>query len=631
MWLGVLGPLHAQCDDAVVPIPAAKQRVVLATLLVQSNRVVSFDDLTDAVWDREVPAAARATLRNYVKRLRQCLGQEMAARIQTHDPGYRIELSESELDLAMFTGLYEAGSAAIQSRRWEQGESLLGQALDLWRGTPFADVPSEALRRGELPHLERVRVQAQEWRLEAQLHLGLHEEAVPQLQAMATRHPLRERLYAFLMLALYRCGRQADALAVYHRARQVLVEEVGVEPGGELRVLQQWILVRDPRLWDASVPSHPEPDRSPAAAPASQVGQTGPGPGAAVAVALPAPPRQLPPATRHFAGRAEELRALEDLLGQVTPAPGPAVISAIGGTAGVGKTTLALHWARRAAARFPHGQLYRDLRGFGPLRAPVQPAEAVHGFLTALGVPSAAIPACPEARVGLYRSVLADRSVLVVLDNARDAGQVRPLIPSGPGCLTLVTSRENLTGLVASEGASMLTLDMFTDAEAGELLAGWLGAGRLEGEPAAVADLIGLCAGLPLALSIVAARAAINPHLPLTCLTADLHQARLDALTTGDGATDIRAVFSWSYQALSLPAARLFRLIGAHPGPDITPAAAASLAGVPLGEAHRALGELAGAHLLAQRGPGRFACPGLLRLYAAEQARAEVPGGGRRA
>jgi hypothetical protein len=219
--------------------------------------------------------------------------------------------------------------------------------------------------------------------------------------------------------------------------------------------------------------------------------------------------------------------------------------------------------------------------------------------------------------------------VLVVLDNARDAGQVRPLIPSGPACLTLVTSRENLTGLAASEAASMLTLDMLTDAEAGELLAGWLGAGRLEGEPAAVADLIGLCAGLPLALSIVAARAAINPHLPLMCLTADLRQARLDALTTGDGATDIRAVFSWSYHAMSPPAARLFRLIGAHPGPDITPAAAASLAKVPLGEAHRALGELAGAHLLAQRGPSRFACPGLLRLYAAEQARAEAARSGR--
>jgi tetratricopeptide (TPR) repeat protein len=334
------------------------------------------------------------------------------------------------------------------------------------------------------------------------------------------------------------------------------------------------------------------------------------------------PPRQLPPTTQYFSGRTAELRLLTGLLDQATPAVGTVVISAIGGTAGVGKTTLALRWAHQVAARFPHGQLYTDLRGFDPSRTPVTSDEVVRGFLTALGVPHEAIPASPQARVGLYRSILADRGVLVVLDNARDAAQVRPLIPSGPGCLVVVTSRDRLTGLVTSDGANVLRLDVLTEAEAGELLAGRLGADRLAAEPAAVADLIRLCAGLPLALSIAAAHAAANPSLPLAAQAADLRQARLDALATGDTATDVRAVFSWSYANLGPLAARMFRLTGVHPGPDLSDAAAASLAAVPLRDARGALSELAGAHLVVQHSPGRFAGHDLLRAYAAEQAEA---------
>jgi DNA-binding SARP family transcriptional activator/Tfp pilus assembly protein PilF len=624
MWLGLLGPLHVQRDDEVIPVPAAKQRIVLATLLVQSNQVVSLDELTDAVWGGNVPRAARATLRNYVKRLRSGLGQEMAARIRTHNPGYRIDLSETELDLALFTKLYVEGGAAIQAGRWDEAERLLRRALGLWRGAPLADVPSEMLRRGEVPRLEQVRLQALEWRLDAQLHLGRHQEAVPQLHALVTQFPLRERLHAYLMLALYRCGRQADALAVYRGIRRTLVDELAVEPGPELQALQHRVLVRDPRLWDSPVPPHPgaEPVRplpSPVAGAAGQQAH-------AAEVARPAPvrtpPRQLPPVTRYFAGRTVELRALTALLDRQVTTAGAVVISAIGGAAGVGKTALALHWAHQVAGRFPHGQLYADLRGFGPSRAPVTPAEAVREFLTALGVRGEAIPASPEAQVGLYRSLLADRSVLVVLDNARDAEQVRPLVPSGPGCLTVVTSRDQLTGLVASGGANVLTLDTLTDTEAAELLAGRLGADRLTGEPAAVTDLIKLCAGLPLALSIAAAHAATNPRLPLASVAADLRQARLDALATRDIATDVRAVFSWSYRNLSEPGARMFRLLGMHPGPDITAPGAASLAGVPLAAAHGALAELAGAHLLTQYSPGRFTCHDLLRVYAAEQGEA---------
>jgi DNA-binding SARP family transcriptional activator len=620
-----------QPDAEVIPVPAAKQRIVLATLLLRSNRVVSLDELTDAVWGGNVPRAARPTLRNYVKRLRCGLGQELSTRIQTHNPGYRIDLAETELDLALFTELCAGGSAAIQSGTWEQADRHLGRALSLWRGTPFADVPSEALRRGEVPRLEQVRLQALEWRLEAQLHLGRHQEAVPQLHALAAQFPLRERLHACLMLALYRSGRQADALAVYRGVRRTLVDELGVEPGPELQALQQRILVRDPRLWTASVLGRldAEPDRP------AGTGVTAPagGPAAVPETADQAPvrPRQLPPAMRCFAGRTGELQALTALLDQAATTAGAVVISAIGGTAGVGKTALALHWAHQVAGRFPHGQLYADLRGFAPARSPVAPAETVRRFLTALGVPDEAIPASPHAQLGLYRSLLADRCVLVILDNARDAEQVRPLVPTGPGCLTVVTSRDQLTGLVASDGANVLTLGTFSHAEAAELLAFRLGADRVAGEPAAVADLIELCAGLPLALSITSAHAAINPCLPLASLAADLRQARLNALATGDSATDLRTVFSWSYRTLSRPGARLFRLVGVHPGPDIAASAAASLAGVPLSVARGLLAELTGAHLLAQPCPGRYTCHDLLRVYAAEQAQANEDAAQRRA
>jgi DNA-binding SARP family transcriptional activator len=277
----VLGPLHVEHENVIIPVPAAKQRVVLATLLAQPNRVVSLDELTDAVWGSEVPSAARATLRNYVKRLRCGLGQEMAARIRTHNPGYRIELSEGELDLALFNSLYEAGSAAIGSGLWQRGESFLGRALDLWRGTPFADVPSEVLRRGEVPRLEQIRLQAQEWRLEAQLHLGRHEEVVPHLQGLITAFPLRERLHEYLMLALYRCGRQADALAAYQGVRRILIDELGVEPGPGLQLLQQRILVRDPQLGATAAPGPAGPGHPPPAVVTAPAGRAAPSPGTA--------------------------------------------------------------------------------------------------------------------------------------------------------------------------------------------------------------------------------------------------------------------------------------------------------------------------------------------------------------
>ena len=333
-------------------------------------------------------------------------------------------------------------------------------------------------------------------------------------------------------------------------------------------------------------------------------------------------PRQLPPAARHFTGRSGALKILVDLIDAPMPA-GTVVLSAIDGTAGIGKTALALHFAHQVAERFPDGQLFVNLRGFDPIGPPAPPTEVLRGFLDALGVPAAQIPAGMEAQAARYRSELAGRRMLVLLDNAHDAAQVRPLLPGSPGCLVIVTSRIQLLSLVAADGAHPLTLDLLTAEEARELLIRRLGMRRAHGEREAVDELTTLCARLPLALNIMIARAASEPDRPLAQLAADLRDVRrrLDRLHAGDAATDLRAVFSWSYQNLGSPAARMFRLLGsAHPGPDISLSAAACLAGLPLGQARVTLDELTTARLLTEQPAGRFSFHDLLRAYAAEQA-----------
>ncbi|MBV9449727.1 MAG: tetratricopeptide repeat protein [Streptosporangiaceae bacterium] len=362
-------------------------------------------------------------------------------------------------------------------------------------------------------------------------------------------------------------------------------------------------------------------------------GQPGPSGHPAAAEGAGGPvPRQLPPAIKHFTGRVDALKILGALIGGAST--GTVVISAIDGTAGIGKTALAVHWAHQVAEQFPDGQLYVNLRGFDPGGPPLSPGEAIRGFLYALGVPPAQIPASLEAQTARYRSLLAGRRVLVLLDNAVDAGQVRPLLPGSPGCLVVVTSRARLLSLVAAEGAHPLTLDLLTIDEARELLARRLGAERVYREPDATASLSALCARLPLALNIVAARAASESARPLADLAAQLRggRSRLDVLDAGDPVTDVRAVFSWSYQYLSVPAARMFRLLGGvHPGPDISAAASASLAGVPVDAAREALDELTTARLITEQPPGRFYFHDLLRTYAAEQARAVDDEASRRA
>ena len=610
MWLAVLGPLHIGTEDAEIAVPAAKQRAVLAALLVRANQVVSFGELAENVWDGAPPPTARVTLRNYVKCLRRLLGPADGTRIITRDPGYLLRVREDEADLLRFGSLSRQGAEAMQAADWPQAAGILAEALALWRGEPLADIPSDMLRRDAGPRLEQLRLQTLEWRVDADLNLGRHANLVLELQALAAEQPLRERFHAQLMLALYGCGRPAEALAAYDRARKLLVGQLGVEPGPELRDLHMRILRADEDLAAGGriTATSAGPDRL--------LGTVGAGEATAVV------PRQLPTSARHFAGRVQELDTLTAVADSADGAAGVVAACAINGPAGVGKTALAIRFAHQVADRFPDGQLYVNLRGFGPAGPPVSPAEAIGGFLGALGVEPMRIPSDLPGQAALYRSLLAGRRVLIVLDNARDSSQVRPLLPGSHGCLVIVTSRSQLISMVAIEGAHPVPLDLFTISESRELLARHLGAGRIAAEPAAAQDIAQLCARLPLALSVAAARAGSRPRLPLAAAAAELRSARsrLDALGGQDPLADSRTVFSWSYLQLEAPAARVFRLLGIHPGPDISASAAASMAGIPRDEAHRILDELAGVHLAAEGTPGRFTLHDLTRAYAAELA-----------
>jgi DNA-binding SARP family transcriptional activator/tetratricopeptide (TPR) repeat protein len=598
MWFGILGPLLVCDGDVVVEVPAARQRALLAALLLHVGRAVPAEVLAEIVWDGMPPPGAQTTLRSHVLRLRRVLGPNAGARVRTRNRAYLVEAAPEEVDALQFAQLSREGGEAVRAGDWARASATLGEALALWRGALLADVLSESLRREEVQDLEALRVQAEEWRIDAALALGGASELVPGLQSLAARHPLREHFHSQLMLALYRCGRQAEALAAYRQARRVLAGELGTEPGPGLQQLHQQILAADPAL----IRTGPA---APAAAPAGPA------------------PRQLPATVAGFTGRAAELQTLNQILDDAgADAPGTVVISAIGGTAGVGKTALALHWAHQVAARFADGQLYVNLRGYHPTGSPAAPEAAIRGILDALGVPPGQIPPGPEAQAGLYRSLLADKQMLIVADNAHDEKQVRPLLPASPGSLVLVTSRSQLGGLAAADGARQLTLDVLSHAEAVHMLTARLGTARAGAEPTAVDRIARLCAGLPLALAVAAARAAARPGFPLAALAGELADAagRLDALDTGDPGSSVRAVFSWSTCQLTDEAARMFRLLGIHPGPDISIPAAASLAGITASDARRLLRQLARAHLITEHVLGRYAFHDLLRAYAAEQA-----------
>ncbi len=588
-----MGSLKVLNPDGRSPNFERRHGRILAVLLLAPNQVVSRDYLIDAVWDETPPATAARQLQNCISSLRQQLpgadGWKHA--IAVGRAGYRINLDAGQLDAQVFESAVAAAQQQEAAGRFADAATGLRAALALWQGPALAGMTGRAIEAGSA-RLNEHRLSALEDCLDLELRQGHCRQSVPELMELVAAHPLRERLVGLLMRALHGAGRHGDALNAYENLRKQLADELGLDPGPQLKQLHAGIL------------RHTEPA---AATPVSVAsGQT----------AL----RQLPAPVRHFVGRDA---ALDELDRVALAAGGDALmIAVIHGTGGIGKTALGIRWAHRAAARFPDGQLFINLRGFHPAREPMAPAEAIRGFLDAFAVPAEQIPVSLDAQASLYRTLLAERRVLIVLDNARDVDQVRPLLPGGSGCMVVVTSRSELTGLVAVEGAHPVTLGLLSEQEARRLLASHLGQARLDAEPAAVGELIARCAQLPLALAIIAARAAAHPTFPLATFSAELAdtQRRLDAVDGGDQFSQVRSVFSWSYQRLSTQAAHLFRLLGLHRGPDVTVPAAANLAGIPSGQARQLLADLARAHMLTEHLMGRYALHDLLSAYAVEQA-----------
>jgi DNA-binding SARP family transcriptional activator len=608
---GVLGPLRVWRDETVVDLGPVQQRVVLAVLTLQAGRPVGRQQVINAVWGEAAPRNAVNLVQRHVSGLRRALeperpGHAPSGLLVWTETGYLLTLPKGALDLEVFESELSRARAARAAGQLREAAEALHSALGLWRG-PVCDGLSSPFLDTQADRLGESRIGVLEERIELDLAIGVHADLIAELRSLVAEHPVRERLRGLLMLALYRAGRQADALTAFRDARRYLDDELGVEPGAALQQLHQQILAADPKL---------------AAAPATDAKDASDATHISTAATLRwAVPAQLPHGILDFTGRAVELGMLNALLTRGNDETGNAVvIMTISGTAGVGKSALAVHWAHQVRDLFPDGQLYVNLRGFGPAGSAMEPAEVIRGFLEAFAVPPGRIPVDLDARAALYRSMLADSRVLVVLDNAHDVDQVRPLLPGSPGCVVIVTSRNQLLSLVAADGAHPVELDLLPDAEARHMLSRRLGPDRVAGEPASVDEIIEACTGLPLALAVAAAHAAANPRLPLLALADALRQThgRLDALDGGDQYTDVRAVFSWSYQALSAPAARLFRLLGLHAGPDIATPAVASLAGVPPTEARRELASLVRAHLLTEWSPGRFALHDLLREYASE-------------
>ncbi|WP_336215253.1 AfsR/SARP family transcriptional regulator [Nonomuraea sp. LPB2021202275-12-8] len=567
----LLGPLRVSVDGRPVELPAGRPRSLLAALAMSAGRTVPTGRLATAVWGTESGGDPGAKVRTNVKRLRRALGPAAGRLIQARPGGYLLAAEPDQVDALRFDRLLDEAAAAADRSR-------LVEALALWRGIPFDGIASDWLEQFVAPSLQERYLTALERRVDLDLARGPHPDPAHLAEA-AEQHPLRESLWARLLRVLDSAGRPAEALERYETIRRRLAEELGADPSAELRQAHADLLA------DGAPPV-----------------------GGAV-------PRQLPAGVDTFAGREAELAALDALLGPPASAKsGSPRIAVIAGTAGVGKSTLTVHWAHRVAERFPDGQLYVELRGYDPSGQAVPAEAAIRDLLSAMRVPPQQVPDGLAAQAGLFRSLLADRRMLILLDNARDAGQVAPLLPGAPGCLVAVTSRDQLAGLVMTYGAYPITLDLLPPDEAERLLARRLGDDRMAAEPEAAEEIVRRCAGLPLALAIVAARAALHPAHPLGALAGELR----DALGALDHAANVRAIFSWSYEPLGEPAARLFRLVaGLHPGPA-TAIAAASLAGVPLSRVRAPLAELVRASLLTEYAPGRYSCHDLLRAYASE-------------
>ncbi|MFI8228357.1 AfsR/SARP family transcriptional regulator [Streptomyces sp. NPDC085900] len=618
------GPVEVLVREAPVDLGPPQRRAVLAALAVDAGRPVPVDVLIDRIWGTEPPDGARRALYAHVARIRRLaerLDDDGEGRLPVlrRAGGYQLDLDPDRVDLHRFHRL--AALARDEALPDRTRAARLREALELWRGEPFAGLPGTWPARMRETWRRR-RVDAAVRLADLETRSGDPSSVLGQLTDLLGEYPLTEPLAEALMRSLHAAGDSGEALRCYAQTRRRLVEELGTEPGRRLRELHREILGERPLGRPREHPAAGDPAAAPPARPVPRPASTVATPRDPAGSAPYVVPAQLPATTAGFTGRTDELARLDALLTPAGRRPAAVVVSALSGMGGVGKTALAVHWAWQARPAFPDGQLYVNLRGFDPSGTPLTPDRAVRGFLDALGVPASRVPESLDAQVGLYRSLLSGRRVLVVLDNARDADQVRPLLPGAPGCLALVTSRAPLTGLAAAQGARLLALDLLGAEECRELLAARLGAARVAAEAAAVDEIVVRCAGLPLALAVVAARAAAAPARPLAALAEELRTAEriLDPLDTGDPATAVRTVLHWSYRTLSPPAARLFRFLGLHPGPDADLTSLAALTGAVVGQVRAPVAELTAAHLLSEHVPGRYTCHDLLRAHAVELA-----------
>ncbi|MFD1660832.1 BTAD domain-containing putative transcriptional regulator [Streptomyces caeni] len=578
---GLLGPVRAWRGEELLATGSPQQRALLSALLLREGRTATASELIDALWGDEPPPRALAALRTYASRLRKVLSPGV---LVSESGGYALRLDDARaLDFAAAQDLAAEAEKAKDSGNLRHARRALNDALALWNGEPLAGVPGPYADT-QRTRLEEWRLQLLESRLDMDLEQGCHAEAVSELTALTAAHPLRERLRELLMLALYRSGRQAEALAVYADTRRLLADELGVDPRQGLKELQQRILRADPGLAEPSAPA-PEP------------------------ASAPVRPAQLPATVPDFTGRASFVAELSEALAS---AEGRVMaVSALAGIGGVGKTTLAVHVAHQARGAFPDGQLYVDLQGAGARAA--EPETVLGAFLRALGTADSAIPDSLEERAALYRSVLDGRRVLVLLDNAKDAAQVRPLLPGTEGCAALITSRVRMVDLA---GAHLVDLDVMSPDEALALFTKIVGGERVASEREAALDVVAACGFLPLAIRIAASRLAARRTWTVSVLAAKLadERRRLDELQAGDLA--VKATFELGYGQLEPAQARAFRLLGLADGPDISLTAAAALLDLPVEDTEDLLESLVDTSLLESAAPGRYRYHDLVRLYA---------------
>jgi DNA-binding SARP family transcriptional activator len=587
--ISVLGAWEVRVDGQPVFIPSGQLRTLLAALLLAGDRPATVSALAGQLWPDRPPARTRGTLHTYVTRLRRLLGHDLIR--TTPGSGYQLDTTACDVDLYRFRDrLREASEAGSADHEL----AMLHDALALWRGTPFGELASGWLDRDVVPRLTEEWFAATERRIDLELKSGYPGRLIPELWDLTNQYPVRESLWLRLMTALHRAGRRTEALDAYQRVRATLCQELGIDPSEQLAQLHRTVLLDGPA----------------------------PGPPVLRLGAKPGIPRQLPHDLAAFTGRDAELAALAAL--PTGDAAAPTVVTIVG-EPGAGKTALAVHWAHQLAADHPDGQLYLDLQGYGPAE-PISPGAAIETLLHGLGIASAQIPRCPQDRSALLRTTVAERRVLILLDNARDADQVRPLLP-GTGGTVVVTSRDQLRGLSIRDGASRLTVRRLDEDDALDLFASVVGRDRVAAEPIAGAQLVRLCDRLPLAIAIAAERARRTDSMASLVDELSPGAARLDVLSSGDsdGRTDLRTVLSWSYRLVGSGAASMLRRLSLCPTNELSLETAAILADLPVPRAAELMDQLVAAHLVEPRQAQRYVVPELIRLYADELARRSDP------